>query len=121
MKGILLYFCIIILIFKITERGNEFSHDIEYLMVEILRNKEKNTTFLCIYTNLLDYTWNTIVCDFFNFAFQNSILPVINRPTTVTKTNATVIDQILTNSVIDSPLHSGIIKTDISDHFAVFY
>ena len=45
----------------------------------------------------------------------------MNRPTKGTKTNATVIDQILTNSVIDSPLHSGIIKTDISDHFAVFY
>ena len=57
---------------------------------------------------------------FFNFAFQNSISPVINRPTRVTKTIVIIIDHILRNSITDSPLHSGIVKTDISDHFAVF-
>ena len=67
----------------------------------------------------MDYSRNTIVRDFFNLAFQNSIFPVINRPTRVTKTSATIIEHILTNSIIDSPLHSGIMKTDISDHFAV--
>ena len=69
--------------------------------------------------NSLDYSRNTIVRDFFNLAYQNSIFPVINRPTRVTKTSATIIDHILTNTIIDSPLHSGIVKTDISDHFAV--
>ena len=48
------------------------------------------------------------------------IMPVINRPTRVTKTSTTIIDHILTNTTIDSPLHSGIVKTDNSDHFAVF-
>ena len=70
--------------------------------------------------NSLDYSQNTIVHDFFNLAFQNSIFPVINRPTRVTKTSATIIDHILTNTIIDSPLHSGIAKTYISGHFAVF-
>ena len=69
--------------------------------------------------NSLDYSRNTIVRDFLNLAFQNSIFPVINRPTRVTKTSATIIEYVLTNSIIDSPLHSGIIKTDICDHFAV--
>ena len=69
--------------------------------------------------NSLNYSWNTIVHDFLNLAFHNSIFPVINRPTRVTKTCATIIEHILANSIIDSPLHSGIIKTDISDHFAV--
>ena len=70
--------------------------------------------------NSLDYSQNTIVHDFFNLAFQNSIFPVKNRPTRVTKNSATIIDHILTNTIIDSPLQSGIVKTDISDHFAVF-
>ena len=70
--------------------------------------------------NSLDYSRNTHVRDFFNFAFQNCIFPVINRPTRVTKSKATVIDHILTNTIIDSHIQSGIIKTDISDHFAVF-
>ena len=71
--------------------------------------------------NFLDYSRITIVRDFFNLVFQNSIFPVINRPTRVTKTSVTIIDHILTNAIIDSPLHSGIVKTEISDHFAVFY
>ena len=66
--------------------------------------------------NFLDYSRNRIVHDFFNLAFQKSIFPVVNRPTIVTKTSATIIDNILTNTIIDSPLHSGIVKTD----FAVF-
>ena len=57
---------------------------------------------------------------FFNFVFQNGIFPVINRPTRMTKSSVMVIDNILTNTLIDSYIQSGIIKTDISDHFAVF-
>ena len=70
--------------------------------------------------NSLDYSRNIFVRDFFNLVFQNGIFPVINRPTRVTKTSATVIDHILTNTIIDWQLQSGIVKTDISDHFAVF-
>ena len=91
---------------------------------KILLNKfkgQKKQVFLAgdFNINSLNYSWNTIVHDFLNLAFHNSIFPVINRPTRVTKTCATIIEHILANSIIDSPLHSGIIKTDISDHFAV--
>ena len=58
---------------------------------------------------------------FFNFDIKNGIFPVINRPTRATKSSATVIDHILTNTTIDSHIQSGIIKTDISDHFAAFF
>ena len=67
----------------------------------------------------LDYSRNTHVCDFFNFVFQNGIFPVINKPTRVTKLSATIIDHIPTNALIDSHIQSGIIKTDISDHFSL--
>ena len=70
--------------------------------------------------NTLDYFKNTHVRDFFNFVFQNGIFPVMKRPTRVTKSSATVIDHILTNTIIDSHIQSGIIKTDINDHFAIF-
>ena len=70
--------------------------------------------------NSLDNSQNTIVREFFNLAFQNSISPIINRQTRVTKTSAKIIDHILTNTIIDSPLHKGIVKTDISGHLAVF-
>ena len=70
--------------------------------------------------NSLDYSRNTHVRDFFNFLFQNDIFPVINRPTRVTKSSAAIIDHIVTSTLIDSHIQSGIIKTDISDYFAVF-
>ena len=58
--------------------------------------------------------------DLFNFVFQNGVFPVINGPTRVTKSSATIIDHILTNTLIDSHIQSSIIKTDIRDHFVVF-
>ena len=53
--------------------------------------------------------------------FQNNIFPVINRPNKSTKTGVTIFDHILTNNIIESPLHSGVVKTDFSDHFAMFH
>ena len=70
--------------------------------------------------NYLDYSINTNVRDLFNLIFQNGIFPLINRATRVTKSSAAIIDHVLTNTIIDSEIQSGIIKTDISDHFAVF-
>ena len=89
----------------------------------IIKNKfQEKPLFLVgdLNINSLDYSRNTHVRDFFNFLFQNDIFPVINRPTRVTKSSATIIDHILTNTLIDSHIQSSIIKSDISDHFAVF-
>ena len=90
----------------------------------IIKNKfQEKPLFLVgdLNINSLDYSRNTHVRDFFNFLFQNDIFPVINRPTRVTKSSAAIIDNILTNTLIDSHIQSGIIKTDISDHFAGFF
>ena len=70
--------------------------------------------------NIIDYASNTKVKNFFNLIFQNGLIPVINKPTRVTKKNATAIDHIITNSFINCNLTTGIIKTDISDHFPNF-
>ena len=51
--------------------------------------------------------------------FQHGLIPVINKPTRITKRNATAIDHIITNSYLSSNLKTGIIKTDISDHFPI--
>ena len=89
----------------------------------IIKNKfQEKPLFLVrdLNINSLDYSRNTHVRGFFNFVFQNGIFSVINRPTRVTKSSTTIIDHILTNTLIDSQIQSSIIKTDISDHFAVF-
>ena len=58
--------------------------------------------------------------NFVNFAFQNNLTPLINKPTTVTRTNATAIDHILTNAFLKKQIETRIIKTEISDDFPIF-
>ena len=52
--------------------------------------------------------------------FQCGFLPLIQRATRVTRTSATAIDHIITDAIFDKTMHSGIIKTQISDHFPIF-
>ena len=47
------------------------------------------------------------------------MIPTINKPTRVTRKTATAIDHILTNSFIDTTIKTGIIKSDVSDHFLI--
>ena len=54
--------------------------------------------------------------------FQYNMITTINKPTRVTRNIATAIDRIITNTVISGIQHrSGIIKTDISDHFPIVF
>ena len=70
--------------------------------------------------NLLDYETNSKVKNFFNLMFSFNLIPVINKVTRVTKTSVTAIDHIITNSYLNTYIQTGIIKTDISDHFPIF-
>jgi hypothetical protein len=47
-------------------------------------------------------------------------MPAVTRPTRVTHKTATVIDHILVKNKSKNHL-SGVITTDISDHFPIFY
>ena len=70
--------------------------------------------------NALDYDTNKLFKNVFNLVLQQGFLPLIQRPTRVTRTSATAIDHILTNRVLENKIESGIIKTDISNHFPTF-
>ena len=52
--------------------------------------------------------------------FQHNLIPIINKPTRITKRNATAIDHVITNSYLSSNIETGIIKTDVSHHFPIF-
>ena len=47
------------------------------------------------------------------------MVPVINKPTRVTRYTATANDHMFTNSIINTEIKSAIIKADISDHFPI--
>ena len=91
---------------------------------DFLNNQEmSNKTALLLgdfNLNALDYDTNKVVKDFFNLVFPNGFLSFIQRPTRVTRTRGTAIDHILTNRVLENNIQSGIVKTDIRDHFLIF-
>ena len=69
--------------------------------------------------NLLDHSTNSKVKDNLNIVFQNLLIPMIDKPTRISKSNATIIDRILTKSFLNIDCFTGVIKTDISDHFPI--
>jgi hypothetical protein len=48
------------------------------------------------------------------------MIPTINKSTRITNTSSTLLDNIFTNNTHNCLLESGIIKTDITDHFPIF-
>ena len=59
---------------------------------------------------------------FLDTVYANSYIPMINRPTRVTRNTCTLTDNVFTNDYsIDSQLFSGIPKADISDHDILFH
>ena len=59
---------------------------------------------------------------FLDIMYANYCIPMINRPTRVTRDTCTLIDNIFTNNYsISSNFFSGILKADITDHYILFY
>ena len=71
--------------------------------------------------NLLDFKQNKKVQGFLNIMFGHSMMPIINKPVRVTKNTTTTIDHIFINSITTTIFKTGIIKSDISDHFPIFF
>ena len=71
--------------------------------------------------NVLDFNESKMVQNFVNLMFRHGLIPTINKPTRVTRNTATAIDHIIINSVINAEFKTGTIKTDISNHFPIFF
>ena len=52
--------------------------------------------------------------------FQNKYIPSISKPTRIFITDASIIDHLNMNSFLETDVKTGIIKSDISDHFQYF-
>ena len=68
--------------------------------------------------NLLEVDHHDQPREFLDTVFAYSCIPLINKPTRITSTSATLIDNIFTN--ILPPPNSGILVCDVSDHFPIF-
>ena len=70
--------------------------------------------------DLLKSDVDKITKDFLNYNYSKGILPVINKPTRITHTSATLIDNLYINNKYTDSYKSGIIVTDMSDHLPIF-
>ena len=68
--------------------------------------------------DLLASDTNISANDFLETFLSASFLPLISRPTRITNTSATLIDNFFSN--IRSEFKAGIVISDISDHFPIF-
>ena len=91
-----------------------------YLKQFLHKSKNKNSYLVGDFNlNLLDHRTNTKVKDYLNLTFQNFLIPVVNKPTRITKSNAVLIDRILTNDFVNTNGSTGIVKSNILDHFPI--
>jgi len=70
--------------------------------------------------NLLNINNHKPSSDFIEILFSNALFPSINRPTRITQSSATIIDNIFVNNLINKTVTSGILANPVSDHFPVF-
>jgi exonuclease III len=71
--------------------------------------------------NLLNSSTHPATNEFTELNFSHSLFPVINKPTRITSSSATLIDNIFIDPSDISNSTSGILLWDISDHFPVFH
>ena len=92
---------------------------------EILENVQSENKVLYLVgdynINLLNVDSHSLTADFNDTIYSYGLVPLITRPTRVTETSATLIDNIFTNKIIRyGESIYGILIFDISDHYPIF-
>ena len=105
--------------------NTEISHFIEIMkdIMEKIKNENKICYLVGDYNiNLINVDSHNLTSEFNEIMYSGGFIPLITRPTRVTHTSATLIDNIYSNQILDRD-HSvnGIMMTDISDHYPIFH
>ena len=70
--------------------------------------------------NILNSNGHLASSEFLDVMHSHSLLPLITKPTRITSSTATLIDNIFSNNITDARVFDGLIYTDISDHLPIF-
>ena len=62
-----------------------------------------------------------ILKHFYDNIFEKGALPFINLPTRISEHSASLIDNILTIDIFNNSLKKGLIKSNVSDQFPIFF
>ena len=90
-------------------------------IMDTLNSENKNCVIMGDMTNdLLKFGSHTKTADYLDNLFSHGFLPLTTKPARLSNLSATLIDDIYTNDIYNKG-HSGIITTDVADHFGIFY
>ena len=87
-------------------------------MIDLIKKENITETILGMDHNLdlLKASSHKITQEFIDLNFNNNLLPCITRPTRITKTSATLIDNIFVSQTLHKSFDSCILINDLSDH-----
>jgi hypothetical protein len=89
---------------------------------DAIKNENKIVYHMGDYNlELIKHSTHPPTNEFIDLNFAHSFFPTISKPTRITSTSATLIDNIFTNHLDLSNKFSGIIPADISDNFPIFH
>ena len=78
--------------------------------------------FILMEVSILTYNrLNKNVQYYLNLICQNSFIPIISKPTKVTRKPAIIINHNLINLFVNTNFKTFILKIDISDHFPIVF
>lgn len=90
-------------------------------VMDIINSEKKFSVMMGdVNMDLLKFGTHDKTNDYVDGIFSHGYIPVILKPTRLTNTSATLIDHIYSNNA-RSESTSGIILTDVADHFGIFY
>lgn len=93
---------------------DNFVTDIDPIFQKIIAEKKINYVMGDFNIDLLKDDIHRPTHDYLDLIYSYSLIPTIFKPTRITETSATIIDNILTNN--ENTVNSAILVTDISDH-----
>ena len=100
-----------------TTQNHDFLKDYSKLNELIGKQKDKELVIGIDHNmDLLKASRHTNTQKFMEYNLEINMLPVITKPTRITDTSATLIDNIFISGKLQQAYHSGIIISDMSDH-----
>ena len=99
---------------------NSFIDELESLLTRLSRENKRVFLMGDLNIDILRHDSSPQVKNFVNCLFTNFFLPLIHRPTRITPSTATLLDNVLTNQ-FDLDTKSGLLYFDVSDHLPIFH
>ena len=99
---------------------NAFNEYLEKILSQTKSEKKLMQIVGDFNINVLNTDDHIPTSEFSNIMYSHSMLPLITKPTRITSSSATLIDNIYSNNVSDTKILNGLVYTDISDHMPIF-